>query len=79
MSKPDIPGPIDILVIELSLAQPGLPRARELWDLVEHETVRLYDLVVVEKRHDGSCVEIDLADPSPGRLHDLRAFWPPHR
>ena len=29
---------------------------------VETDTVRLYDLVVVEKGPDGSCAEIDLSD-----------------
>ena len=36
--------------------------------------MRLYDLVVVEKGHDGACVEIDLSETSLGRLHDVRAF-----
>ena len=74
MSEPDVRGPIDFLVIEYPPGAAGTATARELFDLVEHDTVRLYDLVVVEKGHDGSCVEIDLSDSSPGRLHDLRAF-----
>ena len=74
MSEPDVRGPIDFLVIEYPPGAAGTATARELCDLVENDTVRLYDLAVVEKGHDGSCVEIELSDTSPRRLHDLRAF-----
>lgn len=74
MSQPHVRGPIDFLVIEYPPGATGTATARELFDLVESDTVRLYDLVVVEKGPDGSCAEIDLSETSPGRLHDVRAL-----
>ena len=61
-------------MIEYPPGAAGTATARELFDLVESDTVRLYDLVVVEKGHDGACVEIDLSETSLGRLRDVRAF-----
>ena len=73
MADPDVHGPIDYVVIEFPEDAIGTDAAREIADLVDHGTVRLWDLLVVHKAADGSCVEVDLAAPD-ARLGGLRTF-----
>ena len=74
MSNPDVHGPIDTLVIEFPGTATGEGTAQTLVDLVEQGTVRLYDLMVVRKDTDGTCVEVELATVPDDQLGAFRAF-----
>ncbi len=65
MTKPDAYGPIDVIVIEFPSGAEGANTATALGDLVDSETVRLYDLMVVTTDADGSCTEVDLSSDGP--------------
>lgn len=74
MSNPDAHGPIDTLVIEFPGTATGEGTTRALAELVDRGVVRLYDLMVVRKDTDGSCVEVELATAPDGQLGALRSF-----
>jgi len=74
MSNPDAHGPIDTLVIEFPGTATGEGTTRALAELVDRGVVLLYDLMVVRKDTDGSCVEVELATAPDGQLGALRAF-----
>lgn len=66
----DVHGPIDFLVLEFPSGASADDTARALFDLVNRDVVRLYDMMVVRKEADGSCHEVDLAtvEDGPGAL-----------
>lgn len=66
----DVHGPIDFLVLEFPPGARADATARALFDLVNRDVVRLYDLMIVRKDADGSCHEVDLmaAADAPGAL-----------
>ena len=65
MTKPDAYGPIDVIVIEFPNGAEGETTAAALGDLVDSETIRLYDLMVVTTDADGTCTEVDLSPDGP--------------
>jgi Family of unknown function (DUF6325) len=71
MSDPDVHGPIDTSIIQFPSGATGAETAGALVFLLDQGVVRLYDLMAVERLPDGTCVEVDLADPSDGRLDGL--------
>lgn len=67
MNDRDVYGPIDTLIIEFPGSADGTRTAAALRDLVDSGAVLLYDLMVVRKGSDGTCVEVDLGT-RPGDL-----------
>jgi hypothetical protein len=65
MTKPDVHGPIDVIVIEFPSGTEGADTATALGDLVDSGAVRLYDLMVVTTDADGSCSEVELSSDGP--------------
>ncbi len=65
MTKPDVHGPVDVLVIEFPGGADGADTAKALGDLIDSATVRLYDLMVVTTDADGTCTEVDLSSDGP--------------
>jgi uncharacterized membrane protein len=65
MTKPDVHGPVDVLVIEFPSGADGANTATALGDLIDSATVRLYDLMVVTTDADGSCSEVELSSDGP--------------
>lgn len=72
MSDADVHGPIDTVIIQFPSSSSGSATTEALVDLIERGTVRVYDVLVVEKRDDG-CHELDL-DAAGGPLADFRAL-----
>ena len=62
MASPDVHGPIDFVLIEFSADRLTGAAAQALLDLVDTETVTLYDVLVVGKAEDGSIYAVDLAE-----------------
>jgi hypothetical protein len=60
MSDADVHGPVDFVVVEFPTGAAGASTASALVDLVDGGTVRLWDMLLVRKGADGSCVELDL-------------------
>lgn len=60
MTENDVHGPIDFVLIEFSADSPKDEVAAELLDLVDCGTIRLYDLVVLRKDHDGSVALLEI-------------------
>jgi hypothetical protein len=73
MSDADVHGPIDTVIIQFPSSASGSATTEALVDLIERGTVQVYDVLVVEKRADGSCHELDLA-AADGPLADFRAL-----
>lgn len=73
MASPDVHGPIDFLLLEFPAGAHADETAKALFDLVNRDVIRLYDLMVVRKGADGSCHEIDLG-PSGEAAHALGTF-----
>ena len=69
MTKPEVHGPIDAIVIEFPSGSEGADTATALGHLVDSGAVRLYDLMVVTTDADGASSEADLSPDGP-----LRAF-----
>jgi hypothetical protein len=74
MADQDVHGPVDVTVIEFPGDANGAEVADALLELVERGTIALYDLMVVRKESDGSCVEVDLSAVGGGQLGSLRSF-----
>lgn len=72
MTDPDVHGPIDTSVIEFPAGASGAGTAQAIMDLVDRGAVRLYDIMVVRKDADGTCVEVDLATASDQQLGGFR-------
>ena len=74
MSDPEIDelGPVDYLVVEFPAGQQHFSGeiANALGDLIENQTVRLLDLLVLSKGDDGSIDAMELEDLA--QLDDLR-------
>jgi hypothetical protein len=68
MTENDVHGPIDFVLIEFSADRPKDEVVSELVDLVDRGTIRLYDLVVLRKDHDGS---VSLLEIGGGFLEEL--------
>jgi hypothetical protein len=60
----DVHGPIDFLQLEFATEKMTGRAASALLDLVEKDTIRIYDLLVIRKGFDGSITALDLADRS---------------
>jgi Short C-terminal domain/Family of unknown function (DUF6325) len=67
-------GPIDFLLLEFPGDADTKACADALMDLVERDTVHLFDLLVIRKALDGSYSGIDLRDMTSS---GLRGFAPP--
>lgn len=58
----DVHGPIDFLLLEFATEKMTGGAATALLDLVERDTIRIYDLLVIRKEPDGSVTTLDIAD-----------------
>ncbi len=74
MTDLDVPGPIDFVLIEFPGDAVGNELAKEVGDLIDRGTVRLYDVAVVRKGADGSSTVVDLTDPSLAAAEELQRF-----
>lgn len=63
-SASEVHGPIDFILIEFPADRLTGEASRALIDLVESGIVRLYDLMVISKNHDGSVEALELQDPT---------------
>ncbi len=61
----EVMGPIDFVLLEFPDQEPTGETAAALFDLVERDIIRLYDLAAIRKGVDGSisAVEITTVDP----------------
>jgi len=67
-------GPIDYLLLQFPDGA-DLSESRDaLLDLVERGTVRIWDLLVIRKNHDGSFEGVDIQDLSDAGLGSLTVF-----
>lgn len=62
MTESDIHGPIDFVLIEFPGTNLRGEMADALLELIDHGTIRLYDLLVVRKDADGTFSGVELAD-----------------
>ena len=62
----NVHGPIDYLLIEFPEDRLTGETAKALLDLIERGLVRLYDLMVIMKHHDGSVEAIELGEATGG-------------
>ena len=62
MSRPDVHGPIDFVLIEFQGDRLTGGAAQAMLDLVDKGTVTLYDVLVVGKAADGTVYSLDLAE-----------------
>ncbi len=62
MSRADVHGPIDFLLIEFQSDRLSGEAAQALLDLVDKGIVTLYDVLVVGKTDDGEAYALDLAE-----------------
>jgi hypothetical protein len=62
MTKTDVHGPVDFVLIEFSGDRLTGRTAEALLDLVERGVVRVYDILMIGKDHDGSMYGIDIAE-----------------
>jgi len=60
----DVHGPIDFVLIEFPQDRLTGEAGQALMDLVERGVIRLYDLMVISKSHDGSVEALELSDPA---------------
>jgi uncharacterized membrane protein len=67
-------GPVDIVVLQFDAAKVDGSAGRALMDLVDQGTIRIYDLLVVEKQADGSVIALELTDISPDALGGFASF-----
>ena len=67
-------GPIDFVLMEFPGDADTKACADALMDLVERETIHLYDLLVIRKAADGSYSGIDLTDVTPSGVGGFHAF-----
>ncbi|KHL10775.1 hypothetical protein CLV56_0955 [Mumia flava] len=71
MTDETLPGPVDFILVEFPGSADIGPAAQALTDLVDSGTVRLYDVAVLRKAADGSCLALDL-----GSSDDAGGFAP---
>lgn len=74
MTKTDVHGPVDFVLIEFSGDRLTGRTAEALLDLVERGIVRVYDILMIGKDHDGSIYGIDIAEsagPEVGGFTEL--------
>lgn len=74
MAEPEVHGPIDFVLIEFPGDGISGPTADAIRDLVDNGTIRLYDILVIEKGEDGSFAGIDLAEASADKTGGFSAF-----
>ena len=60
----DVYGPIDFVLLEFPRDRLTGEAGKALLDLVERGTIRLYDLVVISKDHNGTVEVLELTDPT---------------
>ena len=68
----DVIGPIDFLLMEFPRDGLAGGPANALADLIDRGLIRLYDLVVIDKKADGSYDALDLSVPGP--LSEFASF-----
>ncbi|HEY7487973.1 MAG TPA: DUF6325 family protein [Streptosporangiaceae bacterium] len=74
MTAADVHGPIDFVLLEFPGDRLTGSTARALMDLVERGVVRVYDLLVIGKRQDGTVYLLDLDNPSAEQLGGFAEF-----
>jgi len=67
-------GPVDYLIVEFPPGAHTGEKMSILVDLADRGTIRILDLTFVEKRDDGSVVELRLADLDGDGELDLAVF-----
>jgi hypothetical protein len=70
----DVHGPIDFLLLEFSPDRMDGSAAAAILDLIENGIIRLYDLLVISKDADGTCVAIDISAVGPEALGGFGDF-----
>jgi hypothetical protein len=70
----DVLGPIDFLLIQCDIDRMNGEAAAAMADLIDRGIVRLYDLLLLRKDHDGSVDVIELTDLSDDALGGFAAF-----
>jgi hypothetical protein len=75
-SELDVLGPVDYLVVEFPADRADFTgeMAAQLRSLVDHEVVRVLDLVLLRKESDGSVEVAELADVDESDVGDLLAL-----
>jgi hypothetical protein len=71
MTSTDVHGPVDFVLIEFTGDRVTGRTAQALLDLVERGIVRVYDIVMIGKDHDGAVYGIDIAESGAGGFDDL--------
>ena len=74
MSKVQVHGPIDFLLMEFPGDRLTGAAAGALLDLVDRGIVRVYDLMVVRKAEDGTVSGIEINDLSADKVGGFTAF-----
>src|SRR6476659_789460 len=67
-------GPVDWIVVEFPGSKFNGEIAPALRELVERETIRVLDLLVLKKDDDGSLEAFELSDLDPSEVGDLRTY-----
>ena len=67
-------GPVDWVVVEFPGSKFNGEIAPALRELVERETIRVLDLLVLKKDDDGSLEAFELSDLDPSEVGELRAY-----
>lgn len=78
-SNPDVLGPVDYLVVEFPAGKASFSgeMAAQLKALVDRQTVRVLDLVLLRKNDDGSVEVAELADVDESDVDLIAKGLPP--
>jgi hypothetical protein len=67
-------GPVDWIVVEFPGSKFNGEIAPALRELVDRETIRVLDLLVLKKDEDGSLEAFELSDLDPSEVGELRSY-----
>jgi hypothetical protein len=67
-------GPIDFVLLEFPADVDGKACVDAVMDSVNRGVIRLYDVLVIRKAHDGSYAGVDLTDVTPAGIGGFTAF-----
>lgn len=61
-SEPDVFGPIDFVLLEFPQDRLNGDAAHEVAELVDKGIIRLYDVMIISKNHDGTIEALEISD-----------------